>query len=517
MGQQADTSVTTPATPRICVTVGGATMAELCRARDDVQDADLVELRLDSVSNPDPAAALAGRRLPVIVTCRPRWEGGSYGGSEDERLALLRRAWELGAEYVDVEHAARFAPRFLTSTMGRHVVLSLHDFGGVPRDLGGRVAAMRDTPAEVIKVAVTAARLRDSLDVFGLQRILRGREFVAIGMGTPGIATRVLSARAGSCWTYAGDGWAPGQLPAAQLRQTYRFHTITHRTALYGVVGRPIGHSLSPAMHNAAFAAEGIDAVYLPLEAADADDFLTFARAAGLQGASVTAPFKVALARHVALDDDARRAGAVNTLVRDGAGWRATNTDVEGFLAPLRLKVTLRGRRAAVLGAGGAARAAARGLSVEGATVTLHARHRQQAEHIAASLPIRVGDWPPAAGSWDLLVNATPVGTAPAVDETPWPAAQFDGQLVYDLVYNPRETRLLREAAAAGCDTLGGLDMLVAQAQQQFLLWTERLPSADVMRAAAEHALEQRRSDGPPAARALRPSSPPARPERLFR
>jgi 3-dehydroquinate dehydratase / shikimate dehydrogenase len=498
--------------------VGGATTAELCRARDQVQDADLVELRLDSVGDPDAARALAGRQLPVIVTCRPRWEGGQFDGSEEERLRLLRRAWELGAEYVDVEHAASFSDLFLASTQGRHVVLSLHDFSGVPRDLGGRVTAMRQTPAEVIKIAVQTTRLSDALEVFALQRLLRTREFVAIGMGLPGIATRVLASRAGSCWTYAGEGWAPGQIPAADLREKFRFHAIGKRTALYGVLGRPIAHSLSPAMHNAAFAAESIDAVYLPLEAADVEDFLTFGRVADLRGVSVTAPFKVTLARHVWLDEEARRAGALNTLIRHGNTWRATNTDVEGFLAPLRRRGPLAAVRASVLGGGGAARAAARGLSREGAIVTIHTRRREQAEHIAESLRVRVGAWPPDARTWDLLVNATPVGTAPHVEETPWPDARFDGSLVYDLVYNPRETRLLREAAAAGCDTLGGLEMLVAQAQQQFHLWTGRVPDAALMQAAAERELHDRsvRVERP---RSAQPAAPPARsrPERLSR
>ncbi len=486
--------MTTPGTPRICVTVGGATMAELRLARDAVLDADLVELRLDAVRDPDPEKALAGRRVPAIVTCRPRWEGGWFDGCEDDRLALLRRAWEAGAEYVDVEHAAPFAPAFLATTQGRRLVLSMHDFEGMPRDLGRRVAAMRDTPAAVIKIAVRTATLSDTIEVFGLQRLLPGRELVAIGMGMPGVATRVLAARAGSCWTYAGAGWVPGQVPTAVLRNGFRFRTISRRTAVYGVVGRPIAHSLSPAMHNAAFAAEGIDAVYLPLEAADAEDFLAFARATDLQGASVTSPFKVSLAGHVALDDEASHAGALNTLIRDGAGWRATNTDVEGFLAPLRPKLPLRGIRGAVLGGGGAARAAAQALRRAGAAVTVCARRREQAEHIAVSLGVQAAEWPPARGSWDLLVNATPVGTAPAVDDTPWPGARFDGRFVYDLVYNPPVTRLLREAAAAGCATLGGLDMLVAQAQQQFLLWTGCLPDATVMHAAAARDLEERGS-----------------------
>jgi 3-dehydroquinate dehydratase / shikimate dehydrogenase len=473
----------------LCVTVGGVTMAELRRARDEVVDADLVELRLDATSDPDPAGALDGRRHPVIVTCRPRWEGGHFSGSEEERRALLSRAWQLGAEYVDVEHAAPFAPSLLAETGGRRVVLSLHDFGGVPHDLAARVTAMCGTGAEVIKVAVATARLADALEVFELGRRLAGRTFVAIGMGTAGLATRVLAARMGSSWTYAGSNWAPGQLPAERLCDEFRFRSLTPDTAVYGVVGRPIAHSVSPAMHNAAFGLEGLDAVYLPLEAADADDVLAFADALDLRGASVTAPFKVELATRIPLDDEARAVGAVNTLLRSGAGWQGTNTDLHGLMAPLRSRLQPARTRAAVLGAGGAARAAACALRREGADVTVHARRRAQADAIATALGVNAADWPPVRGSWDLLVNATPVGTAPRVNDTPWPDAHFDGRLVYDLVYNPRETRLLRESAAAGLETLGGLEMLVAQAQRQFLLWTGRLPDAGVMRAAAERAL----------------------------
>jgi 3-dehydroquinate dehydratase/shikimate dehydrogenase len=474
-------------------------MAELRRARDGTRLADLVEVRLDSVRDPDADAAVTGRSVPVIVTCRPRWEGGHFDGSEDERLALLRRAWQLGAEFVDIEHAAPFAGTFLAETGGRRVILSVHDFSGVPGDLESRIAAMRQTGASVIKVAIRVARLTDTLRLFDLHRTLAGRPFVAIGMDAPGIPTRVLAARIGSCWTYAGNGWAPGQLSAAQLRNEFRFDDITSGTPIYGVVGRPIGHSVSPAIHNAAFAAAGLDGVYVPLEAADDDDFLQFARAIELRGASITAPFKVTLAARVRLDDEARRAGALNTLVRDREGWTGTNTDIAGFLSPLTPRLRLDGLRAAVLGGGGAARAAVRALTAEGAHVTVHARRRDQAEEISRLHGVRAGDYPPAAGSWDLLVNATPAGTAPGVNETPWPDARFDGRFVYDLVYNPTKTRLLREAEEAGCQTLGGLDMLVAQAQRQFALWTGRMAEASAMRAAAERAIEARtRSDEEP-------------------
>jgi shikimate dehydrogenase len=204
-----------------------------------------------------------------------------------------------------------------------------------------------------------------------------------------------------------------------------------------------------------------------------------------VRGLSVTAPFKLdALARAVSADPLARRLGAANTLTKTPDGWVARNTDVEGFLHPLRPRLTLAGARAAVLGAGGAARAVVAGLDAEGARVTVHARRADRAEALVP-LGAAVGAWPPPPGSWDLLVNTTPVGTSPDVDETPVAAAWLaGGGLVYDLVYNPGRTRLLRDAAAAGCGTLGGLEMLIAQAAVQVATWFPVDPPVDAMRAA---------------------------------
>ena len=485
MGERSKTAV--------CATVTGDTMAELRRRRDEVADADLVELRLDTVRDPDAAAALAGRTRPVVVTCRARWEGGHFTGSEEERLRLLAEAWELGADYVDLEWQAPSAAAFLERTGGRRVVLSTHDFAGVPSDMDDRFRALAATPAEVVKLAVSPARLSDSLPLFALRPHAEGRAYVALAMGPAGVPTRVLAARIGSRWSYAGDGWVPGQMPAARLVGEFRFASIASGTAVYGVVGNPVMHSLSPAMHNAAFEVERVDAVYLPLEAADAPDFLAFADGIGLAGASVTAPFKLALAGAAVLDADAGRVGALNTLRRGPEGWEATNTDVEGFLAPLVPRFELAGARAAVLGAGGAARAVAVALRSRGARVTLHGRRLEQAQDVARAAGVGCAAWPPAPGSWDLLVNATPVGTAPR-DETPWPNADLDGRFVYDLVYNPPLTRLLREAATAGCQTLGGLEMLVAQAARQFEWWTGKRPDASAMRRAAIRRLADERT-----------------------
>lgn len=483
-------------TPLLCVTVTAPTTAELRRRRDLIADADIVELRIDSVDDPDVAAALEGRRLPVIVTCRARWEGGGFDGSEDERRRLLDQALNLGADYVDIEWRAGFDD--LVRRDPRRVILSSHDFAGVPDDLAERAAAMRATGAAVVKLAVKANRLSDCLALLELRRTFEApQRAVLIAMGEAGLATRILAQRFGSAWAYAGGVLDVGQVSAGRLLDQFRFRSIDENTAIYGVVGLPVAHSVSPAMHNAAFAATGLNAVYLPLPAADADDFLAFARGFDVKGASVTIPYKVPLMERVQhLDPLARQVGALNTLKQDGDGWSGRNTDVAGFLQPLRdRRVTLSGRRAAILGAGGSARAVAVALASQGARVTVCARDLAKAQSVASLVGGVADTLPPRAGSWDLLVNCTPVGMHPRMDQSPMPPSGLARGLVYDLIYNPAVTRLLRDAATAGADTIGGLDMLVAQAREQFEWWTGTQPSSSVMRAAASRRLSEFNTD----------------------
>jgi 3-dehydroquinate dehydratase / shikimate dehydrogenase len=479
---------------KLCVTVTGATMAELRARRDEVADADLVELRLDTVRDPDASGALEGRRTPVIVTCRAAWEGGLFRGAEEERRRLLREALDGGAEYVDVEWKAGFSD-LIESTRGRRIVLSHHRFDAVPVDLAACAAAMRSTGAEVIKLAVMARRLTDCLPLLPLAD--GGTPAVLIAMGEAGVASRILATRFGSFWTYAGDCIAPGQIKKVVLHEQFSFDSISDRTAVYGVTGQPVMHSVSPAIHNAAFAATGIDAVYLPLAAADFEDFLRFANAIGISGASVTAPFKVDAFRAAdKADAVGERIGSVNTLKRIGDRWHACTTDVEGFLAPLESRFAVQGRRVTVLGAGGAARAVVEALREAGARVSIAARKRERAEALASATGALISAWPPPGGSWDLLVNATPVGTTPDISDSPLPDGPFSGELVYDLVYNPLETRLRRDARAAGCQTLGGLDMLITQAARQFEWWTGERAPVDVMRDAAIRALDMQAAHG---------------------
>jgi len=486
-------------TPQLCATVTGRTMEELRRARDAATFADLVEVRLDLVDRPDAIGAIEGRRRPVVVTCRASWEGGGFRGSEEEREQILSDAQNGGAEFVDVEARAEFVTAITRRRRGRGIVLSLHAFGEPPSDLLERALAMRSTGAEIVKIAIDAKQLCDTLPLVRLATDSRFSDpegmdgHVLLAMGQPGVPTRVLASRLRNRWTYAGDGVAPGQIPAARLLGEFGFRRVQADTTVYGVVGKPIAHSLSPVMHNAGFNALGINAVYVPLEASDIDDFVTFAREMPLAGASITAPFKVDMLSNVDEKDEmARRVGAVNTLiVRDGR-WIGANTDVDGFLTPLIGRMALKGTRAAVLGAGGAARAVAVALSSQGSAVTVCARQPAMAKEVAALAGGTVGAWPPTPGSWDVLVNATSSGSGGPTDD-PMEGVRLDGEIVFDLVYAPARTPLLERAAREGCMTIGGLEMLVAQAERQFELWTGCRPPAGLFKSAASSATGESR------------------------
>lgn len=479
---------------QLCVTVTGRTMDEVRRARDGAAGADIIEVRLDGVEDPDPAAALEGRLRPVIVTCRPRWEGGAFDGSEEERRRLLLAASAAGAEFVDVELRAECCADILRLRRGRGVIVSSHRFGSRAAEaVESQMRALRSTGAEVVKLAVEVDSLADTLPMFELalraeREAPEGQGHVLVAMGPQGAHTRVLAARLRNRWTYAGDGLAPGQLPAGRLLDEFRFNRITPDSDLYAVVGAPVTRSLSPAMHNAGFAQAGVNAAYIALEAQDVADFVGFARGIGLRGASITAPFKVAMLEHVdECDRLAQEVGAMNTLVIRRGRWIGANTDVAGFVTPLKGRMALRGTRAAVLGAGGAARAVAVALKREGARVRICARRPDQARAVGTAIGVAVGEFPPRPGSWDVLVNATAAGTRPG-DLSPMAGVGLDGEIVFDLTYAPEITPLIAQAREAGCWTIGGIEMLVGQAERQFESWTGAAPPAGLFRAAADTA-----------------------------
>jgi shikimate dehydrogenase len=331
-------------------------------------------------------------------------------------------------------------------------------------------------------------------------RRMGGPPLVAIAMGPLGALTRLLGGRFDAPLTYASPGpglaAAPGQIPAADLAMLYRVRAISTKTQVYGVLGQEVQGSLSPILHNNAFAARGLDAVYVPLQAEALAPFVQALPTFGLSGFSVTRPYKVEILKHLSeVDEGAAQSGSVNTVcVRADGSLSGSTSDGLGVVAPLRKRVELKGRQVVILGAGGAARSAALALVKRGARVCVLARRREQAGEVGAAVGCEHGSLSglPNRG-WDVLINATPVGAAPDAEATPVPRPLLrGGSVVFDMVYTPLETRLLREARANGCTGIDGLEMLVAQAAAQFETWTGLEAPVDLMRDAAYEHLQAR-------------------------
>lgn len=455
--------------------------------------ADLIELRLDCLCEiPDDVAnALNNFSRPVILTFRPTEQGGHRNSTRAERQAFWTSlAPQIDSDWWDVE-GDLVAELPLNSP---RIIVSHHDFSGVPEDLEQIYERLAGTPAAVVKIAVQANDITDCLPVFNLLERARneGRELIAIAMGNAGLATRILGPSRGSFLTYGAvdddSATAPGQVNARKLRSLYHVDQIDSETLICGLVGLPVMHSVSPHVHNAAFAAEGINGVYLPFEVRDAREF--FRRMAhprsrelnwNLRGLSITAPHKQTVMECLDwIDPTAEEIGAVNTVVVDRDRLLGYNTDADGFIDPLISRFrSLNDARVAIVGAGGAARAALYALRRQHARITLFARDVVKAQPLAQSFDVSCESLAGASfAGYDFVVNATPLGSGAHIAQTPLTAEQLNGVgCVYDLIYNPRETRLMCEAHAAGCKTLGGLEMLIAQAKLQFELWTGTKPT----------------------------------------
>jgi 3-dehydroquinate dehydratase / shikimate dehydrogenase len=451
---------------------------------------DLAELRADYLEPGELAglgAFAAARAEQLVLTVRREREGGRWRGSEADRAAVLARALGGGGfRYVDLEHD--FDPPGLRGGLtGARVIRSMHDFGGVPEGLGGILRTLgRD--GEIPKLAVMpggCADLARLLEEVCRQRAPeRQRERIVLAMGEVGFPTRVLAARLGSYLTYcsAESGLAaPGQVTPGLLRELYRFPALSASSRVLGVIGNPIAHSASPRIHNAGLAALGLDAVYLPFLVDDVGQFLRVAGLLDVQGVSVTIPHKAAVIPHLARTDPSVDAiGACNTLVREGDGWYGTNTDGAGFLAPLgRIGFRLgTSTRATVIGAGGAARAVTHALREAGAEVLVLNRSVDRARRLVAELggvagPLGAEGARLLSGYADLVVQTTSCGMTPDEACDPIPEYRFNGaELVYELVYRPEVTPLVGRAREAGCRWIGGMEMLLEQAYEQFRLFT---------------------------------------------
>lgn len=490
----------------ICVSIGRTRhkMVVLEHAALAEKGAELVELRLDWLSRPpDVARLLKDRPTACVATCRRQSDRGRWRWSEEQRTSLLRTAIASGVEYVDLEDdVAGSIPRYGETKR----IVSHHNFERTPDNVEEIHARMCKLDPDVVKIATMANSPSDIVRMLLLVQSAKVPT-VAFCMGELGVASRVLCGKFGSPFTYASFSsereLAPGQIPFGEMKHLYRFDEINAETQVFGILGDPIAQSYSPLVHNAAFRKAGLNAVYLPFRVPkDAlkqtlQDFRTI----GVRGYSVTIPHKEAVAQLADVRSDIVKAtGSANTLLISEEGLQADNTDYEAALDCIRsgldsaveIGEELRGRQALILGAGGVARSIAHALLLAGCDVVIANRHHDRAKKLSAELGCRNVRWDSrAAELCEVLVNCTPLGMHPDnIDETPFAENWLrEGMLVFDTVYNPEKTLLLKQARERNCIGVSGLEMFVQQAAAQFEHFVQQPAPIDTMREALRRAI----------------------------
>jgi 3-dehydroquinate dehydratase/shikimate dehydrogenase len=474
----------------IIVSITGPTMKEALRqVASSHRYADMFEFRLDLIRRCDLRRLFHSTKKAVIATCRPTWEGGAYGGSESERFRMLLRAVAAGAKYLDIELKA--FDRFRRALAGKpapcRLIVSRHLGTASARKARESFDALVRTGVDCIKLAYLA---EDAADIALAREFLsrasrRRRKGICIAIGEAGEASRVLYRKFGGWATYAaaesGEPAAPGQVKGKELRSLFRAHRLNRATKVFGVVGNPVSQSKGIYLHNRVF--RGLNAVYCRFPVINLPRFMRDVSPI-LQGFSVTLPHKSAILKYLQDTDAAARGiGAANTVLRHGKRLMGTNSDAHGALDAIEKVRRVRGMRVLVLGAGGAARAIAFEARRRGAAVTIANRTASRGRRLARELAARSVPWSEIpATPCDIVVNATPVGMSPRTERTPVPARLLKGKLVFDCVYNPRVTRLLREARRRGARVISGVEMFLNQAAIQSRLYTGRVPDRAVMK-----------------------------------
>ncbi len=484
--------------PRVCVAVTGTDPGQMIeKAETLVRDNPFLEFRLDYLSKPALALPRIKRFLEmhhyvtVIATCRRAANGGKFRGSITAQLDLLSKAASAGCQLIDVElqTASKCKPDQLKKLRSRaSLILSFHDFHGTKK-LEQTLEKMLEYPADIYKLVSTATTLSDNLTMIKfLAKESDRHSLVCMCMGEQGIISRVLGVRAGSVFTFAaaiaGEQTAPGQVTAQELRNIYRIDHVDAATRVYGVAGDPIGHSLSPTIMNTAFRRENVNAVYLALHAKTVKDLVACIREIPIHGVSVTMPHKETIIPFLDnTDAHTAKIGACNTIVRgqDGKIY-GFNTDTAGIVRPLERRLSaIEGAKILVLGAGGAARAAVFGLKERGAEVYILNRSAAPAKKLARQARARTikrADLKKL--TFDVIINATPVGMG-NTRETPLEEKEINARYVFDMVYDPAETRLLKLARERGAQIIPGIEMFVQQAARQFEIWTGKPAPGDEM------------------------------------
>jgi len=474
--------------PRVCVAVVGEDATNIIdRAESLVRDNPFMEFRLDYLSN--PAAGLPKLKhfldlhpeATVIATCRRAVNGGKFKGGAAAQLDILTTAAATGFQLVDIElqSAEILKPAELAELKDRvGVILSFHDFKATKK-LEDTFVEMKRYPADFYKVVSTATTLYDNVQMMKfLQAHSAQHEMVGLCMGEQGIISRVLGVRAGSVFTFGaatrGEETAPGQVTAGELRDTYRIEMVDAATQVYGVAGDPVSHSMSPIMMNAAFRRETVNAVFLALHAKSMKDLMACVPDIPIRGLSITMPYKQDIVAALSNSDAlTKQVGACNTMVRSQDGkLYGFNTDVAGVVVPLEQRITLQGAKILVVGAGGVARAAVFGLKNKGAEVFIVNRTPEKGQALAKLTKAKYLKRADVAKmSFDVIINATPMGMG-ANRQSPLEEKELNTKFLFDLVYVPAETKLMKMARARNIQVIPGLEMFVQQGARQFEIWS---------------------------------------------
>ncbi|HLH36509.1 MAG TPA: shikimate dehydrogenase [Alloacidobacterium sp.] len=495
---------------KVCVAIIGSTPAEMLeKAQETIRENTFLEFRLDYLDKPLAAIPKLKQFLSerpdvtAIATCRRVSAGGKFKGKIADELEILNKAVASGCHIIDVEiqtaESVKEAELEKLRARGAALLISWHDFSAT-KDLDGIFERIRPYEPDFIKIVSTARTLSDNVTMMHfLERTRDMANMVGICMGDQGIISRVLGIRAGSAFTFAaatpGEETGPGQIAARTLRETYRIDQIDAATKVYGVVGNPIRHSLSPLMLNTAFRRETVNAVFLALQTTKLKDLLTLVREVPIHGLAVTMPLKEEILEHLEKTDPiSEKIGACNTVVRaqDGKLY-GFNTDVAAVVRPLERRLQLKGAKVLVLGAGGAARAAVFGLKEKGAEVFILNRTAADGQKLARQAKARTFRRDQLAKTqFDVILNATPVGMQGFKPNHILEPKEINARLVFEMVYNPVETPLLRMAREKNIPVITGVEMFVHQGARQFEIWTGKPAPEEEMFRVVVHALRQR-------------------------
>jgi 3-dehydroquinate dehydratase/shikimate dehydrogenase len=495
---------------KVCVAIIGSSATEMIeRATAIIKDTPFLEFRLDYLDKPGPAVAqfkqffAENTAVIAIGTCRRVENGGKFTGSVAAELDVLTKASEFGFHMIDLEvesaEALKEGELQKLRDGGVALLVSYHDFAAT-KDLDAIFARIQVFQPDFVKIVPTAKTLVDNVTLIRfLEKISDHTNIVGVAMGEAGVISRVLGLRSGAAFTFAsassGAETASGQIDARTLLETYRIDGVDAATKVYGVAGNPVKSSLSPIMLNAAFRRETVNAVYLALQATKIADLLKLVHEIPIQGLSVTMPFKQEIIPFLEKTDPlSTKIGACNTILRapDGKLY-GFNTDVAGIVGPLEKRMTLRGAKVLVLGAGGAARAAVFGLKDKGAEVFILNRTPETAAKLAKQSGAKTIKREAVAKTvFDVIINATSVGMAGTKAAPLLEAKELNAKFVFDLVYNPLETPLLRLARQQGVAVITGVEMFIQQGARQFEIWTGKPAPEEEMLRVVLHTLKQK-------------------------